>query len=120
VVIIGRMGDDKPKPVDDLKAGLGLLFRAAKGAVDALPTNKLEDVAKDAAKEVARAFESIGTEVEKVVSRATGSPPPQHAAPPAPPPPTEASTGGEPRKEEPKQYDDGYAPDPSNKGPRVG
>jgi hypothetical protein len=41
------MSDEKPKPVDDLKAGLGLLFRAAKGAVDRLPTDKLEDVVKD-------------------------------------------------------------------------
>jgi hypothetical protein len=38
------MSDEKPKPVDDLKEGLGLLFRAAKGAVERLPTDKLEDV----------------------------------------------------------------------------
>src|SRR5690349_17005943 len=95
------MGDDKSKPVDDLKQGLGLLFRAAKGAVEALPTDKLEDVAKDAAKEVARAFESIGTEVEKVVGRVTGSqpPPPPHGAPQDPP---AAASGTEDKKDEPK------------------
>src|SRR5690242_11281037 len=65
VVIIAPMSDDKPKPVDDLKEGLNLLFRAAKGAVEKLPTNKLEDVAKDAAKEVGRAFESLGNELDK-------------------------------------------------------
>lgn len=105
---------DKPKPVDDLKEGLGLLFRAAKGAVEsasaALPTDKIEGVAKDAAKEVGRAFESLGSEVEKIIHPNKGTqPPPQAAAPPA--------SGPEAPKEEVK-YDDGYAPEPP-KGPRV-
>jgi hypothetical protein len=104
------MSDDKPKsdPVDDLKQGLGLLFRAAKGAVEKLPTDKVEDVAKDAAKEVARAFETIGHEVEKVISpnkdKKTGSQPPPAEAntnPPATPPEGEAP-----------KYDDAYAPEP--------
>jgi hypothetical protein len=110
---------DKPKPVDDLKEGLGLIFRAAKGAVESLPTGKIEGVAKDAAKEVGRAFESLGNEIEKVITGKTGAPPPpppaappvDAAAPPAPPPP-------EPPKDDVK-YDDGYAPEPP-KGPRVG
>jgi hypothetical protein len=119
------MSDDKPKPVDDLKEGLGLLFRAAKGAVEAIPTEKLEGVtgkiegvagkiegvAKDAAKEVGRAFESIGGEVDKLIHK-KGSQPPQAAAPPAAPAP-------EPPKED-VTYDDGYAPEPPPKGPRVG
>lgn len=108
------MSDENRKPVDDLKEGLGLLFRAAKGAVEKLPTDKLEDVAKDAAKEVGRAFESIGNEIDKAFGKTGSSPPP--AAPPA-----EAKKDddkpAEPPKEEPK-YDDGYAPEP--KGPRVG
>ncbi len=117
------MSDDKPKPVDDLKEGLGLLFRAAKGAVEKLPTDKLEDVAKDAVKEVGRAFESLGNELEKVVgglstsSRPGGHPQSPPAAPGAPPA-TESTSSEEPPKEEPK-YDDGYAPEPP-KGPRVG
>ena len=118
MVIIGHMSDDKPKPVDDLKEGLNLLFRAAKGAVEKLPTNKLEDAAKDAAKEVSRAFESIGTEIEKVMGKATGSRPPPPAAPPA-----NARRDDEKHAEAPKeppQYDDGYAPEPPPKGPRVG
>ena len=112
------MSDDKPRPVDDLKEGLGLLFRAAKGAVEKLPTDKLEDVAKDAVKEVGRAFESIGTEIEKVVGKVSGSsPPPQqpqagHAQPPAEAKPEEEKPA------EPPKYDDGYAPEPP-KGPRV-
>jgi hypothetical protein len=107
------MSDDKPKPVDDLKEGLNLLFRAAKGAVEKLPTNKLEDVAKDAVKEVGRAFESIGTEIEKVVEKVSGSTPP--AAQPGQAPPAPEAKAEDP----PKQYDDGYAPEPP-KGPRIG
>jgi len=115
------MSDDKPKPVDDLKQGLGLLFRAAKGAVDAagaaLPADKIENVAKDAAKEVGRAFESLGNEIDKVIHpKATNvaDAPPQAAAPP--------QANAQPQPEPPKddvKYDDGYAPEPP-KGPRVG
>ena len=124
------MSDDKPKPVDDLKEGLGLLFRAAKGAVESIPTEKLEGVtgkiegvagkiegvAKDAAKEVGRAFESIGGEVDKLIHPNKGSQPPQGAAPPAA---NAAAPAPEAPKEEVK-YDDGYAPEPPPKGPRVG
>jgi hypothetical protein len=108
------MSDEKPKsdPVDDLKQGLGLLFRAAKGAVEKLPTDKVEDVAKDAAKEVARAFETIGHEVEKVISPGKkGSQPPNAEAKK-----TDSQTppGGEakpPEGDAPK-FDDAYAPEP--------
>lgn len=115
------MSDDKPKPVDDLKEGLGLLFRAAKGAVEKLPTDKLEDVAKDAVREVGRAFETLGNEIEKVVGKVSGAttPPQQPPAGPTSPP---AETEGEsdaPRKDIAPKYDDAYAPPPP-KGPRVG
>lgn len=111
-----QMSDGKPGPVDDLKEGLGLLLRAAKGAVERLPTGKLEDVAKEAVKEVGRAFESLGTEIEKVVGRASGSP-----APPSTDnaPPASTKTDEAPPPAEPPKYDDGYAPEPP-KGPRVG
>lgn len=105
------MSDEKPKPVDDLKAGLGLLFRAAKGAVETLPTDKIEGVAKDAVKEVGRAFESLGSEIEKVMGKQ-----PTHPAPPPPPVDPNAVTNAAPP--DPPKYDDGYAPEPP-KGPRV-
>lgn len=102
------MSDDKPNPVDDLKQGLGLLFRAAKGAVEKLPTDKVEDVAKDAAKEVARAFESLGHEVEKVIhpnkKPASQPPPPEASAQQQQPPPVPEG--------EQKRIDDAYAPEP--------
>lgn len=111
--IIEAMSDEKPKPLNDLKEGLGLIFRAAKGAVESLPTDKVENIAKDGAKELARTFESLGNEVEKLINpnkSNTEPPPAANAGAHAPPP--------EPPKEEVK-YDDGYAPEPP-KGPRVG
>lgn len=107
------MSDEKPKtdPVDDLKQGLGLLFRAAKGAVEKLPTEKVEDVAKDAAKEVARAFETIGHEVEKVISpnKKSSQPPPAEAKSDAPAP---ATGEAKPPEGEAPKFDDAYAPEP--------
>lgn len=122
------MSDEKSKPVDDLKQGLGLLFRAAKGAVEKLPTDKIEDVVKDGAKEVGRAFETVANEIDKVFNKATGSQPPPQAGPPVQAPTAQAQTPGqeahadegEKKPESPEQpYDDAYAPEPP-KGPRVG
>ncbi|HVJ91925.1 MAG TPA: hypothetical protein VM580_19125 [Labilithrix sp.] len=126
MVIIRPMSDNKPSPVDDLKQGLGLLFRAAKGAVERLPTDKLEDVAKDAVKEVGRAFESLGNEIDKAFGKTSGAPgtpasPGPPYTPPAPQtdePPAAEARAAEPPPEPPK-YDDAYAPEPP-KGPRVG
>jgi hypothetical protein len=117
------MSDDKPTPVDDLKQGLNLLFRAAKGAVDKIPTDKIEGAVRDGAKEVGKAFESVATEIDKVVTQATtrtGSAPPPHAPPPGA---TAAGAEGEKKDEPPPQhYDDAYAPEPPapGKGPRIG
>jgi hypothetical protein len=108
------MSDDKSDPVDDLKQGLGLLFRAAKGAVEKIPTEKVEDVAKDAAREVARAFETIGQEVEKVISpnkeKKPGSQPPGPEGTQASgnPPPGD----GKPPEAQGPKFDDAYAPEP--------
>src|SRR5262245_66649422 len=101
------MSDEKPKPVDDLKQGLGLLFKAAKGAVERLPTDKIEDVVKDGAKEVGRAFETVANEIDKVFNKATGSqPPPPQAPPPAQPPTAQAqapqASEGEKKPEPPE------------------
>src|SRR5690348_14019332 len=83
--------DDKGKkgdPVDDLKKGLGLLFRAAKGAVDQIPTDKLEDVVKTGAREVGRAIENVTETIEKEVF---GIPPKKK---PSAPPPADAANAG--------------------------
>lgn len=131
------MSDEKPKPVDDLKQGLNLLFRAAKGAVEKLPTDKIEGAVKDGAKEVGKAFESVANELDKafthVAHRAGGTTPepqPELTHPPGsnphPPEPTTAEgvaqakeqhDGEEKKKDAP--FDDAYAPEPA-KGPRIG
>lgn len=105
--------DQKPKPLDDLKQGLGLLFRAAKGAAEKLPLDKVEEVAKDAAKEMGRAVETIGDEADKLFKKVTGE---------AQPPATAEQPGaaGETKEGPPQHYDDAYAPEPPPKGPRVG
>jgi hypothetical protein len=122
------MADDqeKPKPIDDLKQGLGLLFRAAKGAVDKIPTEKIEGAVKDGAKEVSKAVEAVANEVDKVFVKATSGSQPAPANP-APPEPTTSEGVAQAKKqhdeEEAKKaeqpYDDAYAPEPP-KGPRVG
>ena len=126
------MSDEKPKPVDDLKQGLNLLFRAAKGAVDKIPTDKIEAAVKDGAKEVGKAFEQVGNEIDKVINKATGSGPPPQPAPgsdPHPPEPTTAEGIAQAKaqhdaeeakkKAGEKPFDDAYAAEPP-KGPRIG
>ncbi len=134
------MSDEKPKPVDDLKQGLNLLFRAAKGAIDKLPTDKVEGAVKDGAKEVGKAFETVANELDKaftnVTQRATG------VAPPPPPPQAGSGDGQHPpepttaegiaqakeqheadeAKKKDASFDDAYAPEPREpgKGPRIG
>jgi hypothetical protein len=133
------MSDEKPKPVDDLKQGLNLLFRAAKGAVDKLPTDKIEGAVKDGAKEVGKAFESVANELDKafthVAHRAGGTQPPPAPQPapgsnPHPPEPTTAEGvaqameqhDAEEAKKKDAHYDDAYGPEPHGpgKGPRIG
>ena len=76
--------DPTPNPLEDVRKGLGLLFRAARTAVQRLPTERLEDVVATGAKEVGRALENVGRSLEKELRKATGtSPPPapQHPQP---------------------------------------
>ena len=137
MVIIGAMSDEKPKPVDDLKQGLGLLFRAAKGAVDKIPTDKIESAVKGGAKEVGKAFETVAHELDTAFAKATGSQPPgspQHSGQPSPQPPEPTTAEGvaqakaqhdadEAKKKAGQpapNFDDAYAPEPNPKGPRVG
>jgi hypothetical protein len=65
--MVWRMGDDKPNPFDDLRKGLGLLFRAARTTVEKLPKTDLEEVVVTSAREVGRAIESVGRAIEREV-----------------------------------------------------
>jgi hypothetical protein len=59
--------DDKPNPLDDVRKGLGLLFRAAKTSIEKLPTKDFEEVVVTSAREVGRALENVGKTIEREV-----------------------------------------------------
>jgi hypothetical protein len=61
------MSDDKPTPLEDVRKGLGLLYRAAKTTVEKLPTKDLEEVMVSTAREVGRAVENVGKTIEREV-----------------------------------------------------
>jgi hypothetical protein len=61
--------DEKPNPFEDVRKGLGLLFRAAKSTVERLPTKDLEEVVVTSAREVGRALENVGRSIEREVIR---------------------------------------------------
>jgi hypothetical protein len=61
------MPDDKPNALEDVRKGLGLLYRAAKTAVEKLPTKDLEEVVVTSAREVGRAIENVGKTIEREV-----------------------------------------------------
>ncbi len=120
--------DEKPDPLDDVKKGLGLLFRAAKTAAKNLPTDPIEKVVLDGAREVGRAVENVANSIEKEVfgdRKAKDKAPPSDAPPAADAAPTEASsTKSTPAPAPAATKTDGDAgatkvEDPP-KGPRVG
>jgi hypothetical protein len=56
--------DDKPDPIEDVRKGLGLLFRAAKSTIDKFPRD-LEEAVTTGAREVGRAIENVGRTIER-------------------------------------------------------
>lgn len=59
--------ENPPNPTDDLRKGLGLLFRAAKTVVADLPTGKLEEAILNGVRDVGRAVENVATSIEREV-----------------------------------------------------
>lgn len=96
--------DEKPNPIEDIRKGLGLLFRAAKTTVEKIPTKDLEDVVVTTAREVGRAVENVGKTIEREVIRVKDD---------LKPPPSKANDGqtvdapAEPKPDEPKPPADG-------------
>lgn len=82
-----------PNPIEDVRKGLGLLFRAARTAVQKLPTDKLEEAVMSGAKEVGRAMESVAHTIEKEVTKraAPSASPPTAATASRPPDATDAA-----------------------------
>ncbi len=54
--------DGQDDPVDELKKGFGMLLRAAKHAVDKIPTDKIEERIKSGAKQVEHAVDNFPTD----------------------------------------------------------
>ncbi len=120
--------DDKktpPDPVEDLKKGIGLLFRAAKSAVDQLPTEKLEQVVVTGVKEVGRAIENVTDQIDRQIFHGKGTiPHPEDNKPPvapaSPPADAAASPPADDAKKDDKTADGQPATDAdAPKGPRV-
>jgi hypothetical protein len=66
-MVIIVTNDDKPTPLQDVRKGLGLLFRAAKAAVEKLPKGGVEEVVVTSAREVGRAIENVASAIEREV-----------------------------------------------------
>ena len=59
------MADDpKPDPLEDVRRGLGLLLRAARTAIERLPTKDFERTVTSSAKQVGRVLETVGKTIE--------------------------------------------------------
>jgi hypothetical protein len=88
------MSDENSNPLKDVRDGVGLLFRAAKWAVNKLPTDSVEEVVRTSAREVGRAVRNVATTIEREV-RGSKSPP-GGGSPPSDPPDA-SSSGPKPR-----------------------
>ena len=89
----GMTDEKKPDPLEDLQKGIGLLFRAARSAVDQLPTKGVEEVVKTGVREVGRA---LGNVTERIAENVRPGKKPDSTPPPAPKAPTEEKKPEEP------------------------
>jgi hypothetical protein len=102
--------DDKPTALQDVRKGLGLLFRAAKTAVEKLPKGGVEEVVVTSAREVGRAIENVASAIEREMfgqksrERSEHKSDPSQPAPDAAQPP-EDSPSDEAKPSEPKPPD---------------
>jgi hypothetical protein len=105
------MPDDKPKALDDVRKGLGLLFRAARTTVEKLPTKDLEEVVVTSAREVGRALESVGKTIEREVFGKKGEGEPSKAKAEGASKDDEAKPQEKPGEAKPRDGADGKPPD---------
>lgn len=117
------MSDDhseKPDPIEDVRKGLGLLFRAAKSTLEQLPTRSLEEAVVSGAREVGRAIENVTGAIDKQLFKRDSAGAPETPAES----PAEASGEHKPEADDsppaatPK--DEPRSPEDQPKGPRVG
>lgn len=127
------MSDDKskaPDPIEDLSEGLGKLFRAAKTAVDQIPTDNAEHFMSATAGAVGRALDAVGGAIEREISGPTPAPAPPSPTTPATPttatPPVAAAptaptadAGDAPKDAKPDAPPAANGADDGPRGPRV-
>ena len=77
------------KPSDDLKEGLGMLFRAARNATKDLSAEKAEKAIYDSGSELGRVLSNVGKAMGDELSKAFGEKADEGAVPEAPPPASE-------------------------------
>jgi hypothetical protein len=101
---------EKPDPIEDVRKGLGLLFRAARSTLDQLPKRQFEEAVLSGAREVGRAIESVTGAIDKQIFK-------RDSTPPKPQGPAQKPSA----EQEPAGTESG-APRPPDepKGPRVG
>jgi hypothetical protein len=75
---------DQPDPLNDVRRGLGLLWRAARTAARRWPTTDLEEVVTTSAREVGRAIENVAATIEREMFAKSGSGKPPSSTPPPP------------------------------------
>jgi hypothetical protein len=93
------------KPVDDLKEGFGLLFRAARGIAKEVTPEVAEQKVADGARELVRIVNDVGRAIGTELEKSFGTPAspeakgPDHSATATPadaPPPTPPGDGKSP------------------------
>jgi len=123
---------DKPDPIEDVRKGLGLLFRAAKSTLDQLPTRQLEEAVVSGAREVGRAIENVTGAIDKQIFKRDAGAGSSTSTSPADATPAEAkvepSTGTKAGETKPGETKPGSPAEPAGqpdhegepRGPRVG
>lgn len=76
-----REGMAARKPTDDLKEGLFLLYRAARGAAREIDTKKIERALTDGTRELARVMNNVGNTLNAELEKTFGVT--HHDSPPA-------------------------------------
>ena len=108
MVILPGM-DDERKPKEDLKEGLGLIFRAAKGAVKQVDIGKIDKELDKALTSVGRVMTNVGRVVGDEINRMANNPPWQKGQEPGAPdaPKGEAGTSPDSKPDDDKKEGEG-------------
>jgi hypothetical protein len=96
------------RPIDDLKDGFSLIFRAARGMAKDIQPDKVDHAMNTGAKELVRVINTVGRALGAELEKNFGGqdqPPKRGSAPPpagGPPPDAPRATAQEPAKDAPK------------------